>query len=655
MEMLIDFLHPGVILRAVLIMSAAGSLLAALFFALKPLVRERLPKSFQYYIWLVVLAALLTPFSTFIMLPAKPARITPVPVTMISDTFGNIVFTKSEETARINVITAQYGSDEVKISAAVSPPLWQNIRSLVMPLWALGALVFFGINMLGYMRFAKNLQRRRLPATAADMAVLAKLSGGGAPKLYRSSHVSTPMLIGLFSPAIIIPDKEYAHVQLQNILLHELTHWRRQDVLVKWLSVLAGALHWFNPFVRFIRREIDRACELSCDEVVIHNLDHESKQSYGDTLIAMVADSKTPQVVLSTTMCAEKKALKERLGSIMKSKKHSRMAVAFSVILLAAVICVACVLGSSSAKDGATPPGSQPPAPSVEYASTDDSITIQGAQYSTSLTELVLSGVDLQDEDIVPLQYMTNLQSLSLYASQISDLTPLSGLTALTSLSLYDGQISDLTPLTGLTNLAHLYLCGNPISDLTPLSGLPNLTKLHLIRNQISDLTPLSGLTDLEFLYLSDIPISDLTTLSGLTDLEFLYLDNIAISDLTPLAGLTNLTGLGLYYSQISYLTLLSRLTKLTDFSIVNNQASDLSPLADIAYLDNVSLFNNQISDLSPLAGLKHLQRLELPNNQISDLSPLAGLKNLQFLDLSSNPISDWSPVGHVPIVSGRE
>ncbi len=63
-----------------------------------------------------------------------------------------------------------------------------------------------------------------------------------------------------------------------------------------------------------MRREIDRACELSCDEVVIKLLNNNGKQGYSDTQIAMEADIKTPKTIVPTTMCEEKKALKERLG-----------------------------------------------------------------------------------------------------------------------------------------------------------------------------------------------------------------------------------------------------------------------------------------------------------------------------------------------------
>jgi hypothetical protein len=156
------------------------------------------------------------------------------------------------------------------------------------------------------------------------------------------------MLMGLFRPVIILPDREYADAQLRAILLHELTHLRRRDVLVKWLSVVACAVHWFNPIVWLARREIDRACELACDEAVIRGLDASGKQCYGETLLYVAADSKTPWTVLSATMCEEKRDLKERLAAIARNKQYSRAAVAASAAVIIAAILAVGWLGAGS-------------------------------------------------------------------------------------------------------------------------------------------------------------------------------------------------------------------------------------------------------------------------------------------------------------------
>jgi len=59
--------------------------------------------------------------------------------------------------------------------------------------------------------------------------------------------------------------------------------------------------------------------------------------------------------------------------------------------------------------------------PAPEY------VIIGGKRYSTSLTELFLSPIDLQSQNIASLRQMTNLTSLSLISDQISDLSRFTG------------------------------------------------------------------------------------------------------------------------------------------------------------------------------------------------------------------------------------
>jgi len=259
-------------------------------------------------------------------------------------------------------------------------------------------------------------------------------------------------------------------------------------------------------------------------------------------------------------------------------------------------------------------------------------ITIGGERFSTARTELRLVDIDLTDEEIALLRYMTNLRDLWLERTQISDLSLFAELTNLDVLILIENQISDLAPLAGLTNLTTLALNFSQISDLTPLAGLTNLTDLSLWDTQISDLMPLAELTNLGRLVLGNNQISNIMPLAGLTNLTYLYLDLNQISDITPLAGLTS----------------------LTELQLSHNQIGDLAPLTGLTNLMWLSLWDNQISDLTPLAGLTNLYSLDLRGNQISDLTPLTGLVNLIYLTLNYTPITDWSPVEHVEWVEGR-
>ena len=346
--------------RVYIVMSLTGSSVALLLFILKPLIRYRLPKSVQYYSWLIVIATYLIPFSLFISVPPS-IGITP----LISDIVNENVVSGFEYQEREMILNTGYSSflaDEEVLQmsdeelSSVLRTIYETSRKkdimngfmLQLPIYGFIAVLFTTILENGI--FVRKLRKRSSFPTERETSTLSDLCGNNrVPKLFRNPIAETPMLIGLFRPTIILPERDYTDAQLYAVLQHELTHLRRKDVLVKWLSILACAVHWFNPLVWIVRREIDRACELSCDEAVIRNLDKDGKQNYGDTLIYVAADAKTPHAVLSTTMCEEKKALKERLGAIMKSKKHTRIAIVLSAVLIITACGTAIALGSGRA------------------------------------------------------------------------------------------------------------------------------------------------------------------------------------------------------------------------------------------------------------------------------------------------------------------
>lgn len=116
---------------------------------------------------------------------------------------------------------------------------------------------------------------------AQDICTYIYICEGTRVSLAYSRYVSNPMLIDVFRPVVILP--ELAFVQngmggeLKNILCHELTHYRRKDILYKWLVMAVTSVHWLNPLMFLMRNEISRTCELSCDEAVIRGMSVDEK------------------------------------------------------------------------------------------------------------------------------------------------------------------------------------------------------------------------------------------------------------------------------------------------------------------------------------------------------------------------------------------
>jgi len=319
--------------KLILCLSISGGLFALALFVLKPFVRNRLSKSFQYYIWLVVLLRFIVPFTfgTNLMdfMLNTPNALQSAEETVIPNNDpanpanANPAITDNPVNNNAPDISEQQQSTPIKADSAQPFDLVKTLTDNCLWIWLAGMAVSLAFNLLGYLRFMRYIH---------GAAVAAEIPDCGA-KVYKSRFAPTPMLVGVIRPRIYLPDIEYTDEQLDNILRHELTHLRRRDVWMKWFVTLVVSVHWFNPVVYFMRREINRACEMSCDEAVIRDLDSAAKQSYSDTLISVAAESRYPVGVMSTTMCEEKKTLKERLVAIMSYKKKTKIAILITAVL----------------------------------------------------------------------------------------------------------------------------------------------------------------------------------------------------------------------------------------------------------------------------------------------------------------------------------
>lgn len=80
--------------------------------------------------------------------------------------------------------------------------------------------------------------------------------------------------------------------------------------------LVAAALHWFNPVVYVMARDIALQCELSCDEEVVKNTDIAGRQQYVEAIIGMLKKQSVAPTIFSTNFYGSKQGLKNRVLSI---------------------------------------------------------------------------------------------------------------------------------------------------------------------------------------------------------------------------------------------------------------------------------------------------------------------------------------------------
>lgn len=110
------------------------------------------------------------------------------------------------------------------------------------------------------------------PAAAAVRVWSQRLSLKRHPELRLTDASVSPFSFGVMRPVICLPkdiEARLSHSALNLIVAHECLHVARGDGWLRPLERMTADVLWFNPFAWRIRRELDLARELACDEAVL--------------------------------------------------------------------------------------------------------------------------------------------------------------------------------------------------------------------------------------------------------------------------------------------------------------------------------------------------------------------------------------------------
>ncbi|TKI84032.1 leucine-rich repeat domain-containing protein, partial [Bacillus mycoides] len=219
--------------------------------------------------------------------------------------------------------------------------------------------------------------------------------------------------------------------------------------------------------------------------------------------------------------------------------------------------------------------------------------------------------------EIAGLEYMTNLEKLTLRESNVTDISVISGLRHLKYLDLSSNLIESIQPVSKLENLDMLFLRDNKIADLTPLSQMKKIKILDLIGNNIKDLTPLFTVLSLEEVYLANNQISNLSGIEKLKNVKLLWIGNNKISDVEPISKMSNLIELEIADSEIKDISSLSKLVKIQVLNLEENYISDISPLSNLTNLHEINLGANEISDIKSVEELGKRTSIDIQRQKI--------------------------------------
>ena len=368
-----------------LLIKATTILLAALGITLA---MQRASAGARHLVWLVTLGALLLipaltawgplrleilPATETASAPATPASpvtpaVTVVPRTVITNGSATVVATGAQ--------SASSAPSAVPSRAPGRSGLLDTIRDarlwvVALVLWAAVALVIV-VSLTWSALVVRRLVRRSEPLDDQSWLtplyeVSDRLGLDEPPRLLMSRDAKMPFACGLATPTIVLPAEceGWSHERRLAVLLHELAHVRRRDLLGHTLGRLVCAMYWFHPLAWTAARQLRAESERACDDLALACGTRAT--DYAEHLLDIVTSVRregTPMVALAM---ARRKEFEGRMLAILDPElRHSTPSRTQSATLIATLALLSIVVGAV-----VPAPASAKPASSRGVASRD--------------------------------------------------------------------------------------------------------------------------------------------------------------------------------------------------------------------------------------------------------------------------------------------
>ena len=209
------------------------------------------------------------------------------------------------------------------VEATATATVAGSLLSTLLAVWGAGALTLSCCFLAAGVRLSRIARQSSCVAEPAidRLAQLAARQLGVAPARVRlrwTEREFTPMTWGLLRPVLILPmvAQTWDEERLGQVLVHEMGHIHRWDVLTQALGSAACALYWFNPLVWMAARQMLVERERACDDLVLQSGAKPSAYAHGLLEIARALGARWTAAHVSPAM-ARRSQISGRLLAVL--------------------------------------------------------------------------------------------------------------------------------------------------------------------------------------------------------------------------------------------------------------------------------------------------------------------------------------------------
>ncbi|NLD35842.1 MAG: M56 family metallopeptidase, partial [Desulfatiglans sp.] len=252
------------------------SLLIVIVTALDMMIRKWAWPQVRYALWALV----------FIKLVISPAWQMPTSIISLIQPQVQEQITFNVDMGETEKLSANFFNPDEIIVKQVT---WQSYALLA---WISGIIIFTLMLLRKMFQFRKLHQvdgREVIPEWFNELMTKTgtQLKLKKQPSVIYSKGAKSPAVYGVFRPVLLLPEgyiDKLSKEQAEHILIHELYHIKRGDLLAHWICVSLQIVYWFNPLLIWTRRQMRYVCEICCDLSVAGML-REKTGAYRETLL----------------------------------------------------------------------------------------------------------------------------------------------------------------------------------------------------------------------------------------------------------------------------------------------------------------------------------------------------------------------------------
>lgn len=335
------------------IMSLKASVLVGVILVAKKILRNILTPSQHYIIWIMIFFVLSIPrlpqtnMSAYNLLGythdvSNVLNAEKMFIESIKDVKATSVLFEEKDS---NLQEKSQGGVEKTQIINTGKNSFDILENWMFILWIFGFFVYAFISVLR-MYSSVNIAKQEIEDGNFELKEILnecreKLKVKEEVKLVFSNEFGVPCIFGVLRPVIFIPESlgNMDENKLRMIILHELAHFKRNDIVVKIVILLYQWVYWFNPILILAFQKMKNDMEPACDYMVLENIGKDERAEYGRALLYVLEKLSVERYSISLGIAESKKELRRRIILIGRYKKKSKLAIINGILVMLLIGC----------------------------------------------------------------------------------------------------------------------------------------------------------------------------------------------------------------------------------------------------------------------------------------------------------------------------